>query len=389
MTGDGFEEPKGFQERVADMNFDFSDDQKTLKSEVRRFLDARCPPSASRAVLEDQATSYDAALWTAVADMGWIGAVIPEVYGGAGLGYIELCAIAEELGRAMAPIPFASTVYSFAEALLMAGSDAQKSALAPGLVSGAVIGCLATAESPGALAAENLRARVDDGRLTGAKQPVTDGDIATHAVVLARDQHGPGLFLVDLNARGAVRETLRTLDPSRSAARIMFHQAPCERLGAAGDGLHLLSAVLDRAAVLIAFEQVGAADRCLEMAKEYALGRYAFGRLVASYQAIKHKLADVYVKNELARSHAYFGAWALSANAAEMPAAAAAARLSASSAYDFAAKENVQVHGGMGFTWEADCHLHLRRSRQLGLVLGGPPVWRDRLARILDQSNAA
>jgi alkylation response protein AidB-like acyl-CoA dehydrogenase len=371
------------------MNFDFSDEQKALKTEARRFLDARCPPSAARAVLEDPALSYDTGLWNAVADMGWIGAAIPETYGGAGLGHIELCAIAEELGRAMAPIPFASTVYSFAEALLMAGSDTQKMALAPGLASGAVIGCLATAERAGALAAEDVRTRVEIGRLTGAKQPVTDGDIATHAIVLAQEQQGPGLFLVDLNGAGVQREMLRTLDPSRSAARITFDQAPCDRLGGAGDGLHLLSAVLDRAAVLTAFEQVGAADRCLEMAKAYALGRYAFGRLVASYQAIKHKLADVYVKNELARSHAYFGAWALSVNAVELPAAAAAARLSASAAYDYAAKENVQVHGGMGFTWEADCHLHLRRSRQLGLALGGPPVWRDRLARILDRSNAA
>jgi alkylation response protein AidB-like acyl-CoA dehydrogenase len=371
------------------MNFDFSDEQKALKAEARRFLDARCPPSAARAVLEDPARSYHTGLWTAVADMGWIGAVIPEAYGGAGLGHIELCAIAEELGRAMAPIPFASTVYSFAEALLMAGDEAQRAALAAGLISGAVIGCLATAESLGALAPDDLRTRADDGRLTGAKQPVTDGDVATHAVVLANDAHGPGLFLVDLNASGVARKTLRTLDPSRGAARISFDQTPCERLGAAGDGLELLSAVLDRAAVITAFEQVGGADRCLDMAKDYAMGRYAFGRLVASYQAIKHKLADVYVKNELARSHAYFGAWALSMNAAELPAAAAAARLAASSAYDFAAKENVQVHGGIGFTWEADCHLHLRRSRQLGLALGGPPVWRERLARILDQSNAA
>ena len=371
------------------MNFDFSDEQKALKAEARRFLEARCPPSAARAVLEDQALSYDAALWRAVADMGWIGAVIPEAYGGAGLGHIELCAIAEELGRAMAPIPIASTVYSFAEALLLAGTDAQKSALAPGVVSGDVIGCLATSERPGALSPGDVNTRVEGGRLSGLKQPVTDADIATHAIVLAKDKDGSGLFLVDLQGTGVRRETLKTLDPSRSAARLVFDEAPCDRLGAAGDGLHLLAAVLDRAAVLTAFEQVGAADRCLEMAKEYALGRYAFGRLVASYQAIKHKLADVYVKNELARSHAYFGAWALSVNAAELPAAAAAARLSASAAYDHAAKENVQVHGGMRFTWEADCHLHLRRSRQLGLALGGPPVWRDRLARILDQSNAA
>ncbi len=200
---------------------------------------------------------------------------------------------------------------------------------------------------------------------------------------------GPGLFLVDLAASGVTRETVATLDPTRSVARLGFEGAPCERLGDPGEGAQMLSAILDRAAVLFAFEQVGGADRCLEMARAYALERYAFGRVIASYQAIKHKLADMYVKTELARSNAYYGAWALATDAAELPEAAAAARISASAAYDFAAKENVQTHGGMGFTWEVDCHLHLRRSRQLGLALGGPPVWRERLVRRLERRNAA
>ena len=141
--------------------------------------------------------------------------------------------------------------------------------------------------------------------------------------------------------------------------------------------------------MLFAFEQVGGADKCLEMAKAYALERYAFGRVIASYQAIKHKLADIYVKSEIARSCAYFGAWALSTNAADLPEAAATARIAGSDAYDFAAKENLQTHGGMGFTWEVDCHLHLRRARQLALALGGPPVWEERLVRCLERRNAA
>ncbi len=371
------------------MNFDYSDDQKFLKDEARKFLDARCPPAITRAVLNDPDKSYDAALWRSVAEMGWTGAAIPEAYGGTGLGHVELCAIAEELGRVVAPIPFASTVYIFAEAVLRFGSEAQKAALLPGVAGGEVIGCLATAEAPGALAPDRVTATVEGDRLTGVKHPVTDGDIATHAIVLARTPEGAGLFLVDLAVAGVTRETVATLDPTRSAARLGFEGAPCERLGGAEEGAQMLSTILDGAAVMFAFEQVGGADRCLEMARTYALERYAFGRVIAGYQAIKHKLADMYVKTELARSNAYYGAWALASNAAELPEAAAAARLSASAAYDFAAKENVQTHGGMGFTWEVDCHLHLRRSRQLGLALGGPPVWRERLVRRLERRNAA
>ena len=150
-----------------------------------------------------------------------------------------------------------------------------------------------------------------------------------------------------------------------------------------------MQAVLDRAAVLLAFEQLGGADRALEMAKAYALDRVAFGRRIGGYQAIKHKLADMYVKNELARSNAYYGAWALTAGAAELPVAAAAARVSASEAFWFASKENIQTHGGIGFTWEADPQLYYRRSRQLSLVAGAPALWRERLVAQLEMKNAA
>ena len=370
------------------MNFDYSDDQKFLKTEARKFLAARCPPSVTRGVL-DNAVPFDRVLWQAVVEMGWTGTAVPEEHGGSGLGQVELCAIAEELGRVVAPIPFASAIYVFAEAVMKIGSLAQQSALLPGVVRGEVIGCLATSEGPGAISAETVSAHVADGRLTGTKTPVTDGDVATHAIVLAQGPAGPGLYLVDLSISGVERQVLRTLDPTRSAARLTFDGAACEGLGASDDGAAKLSDLLDRAAVLFAFEQVGGADRCLEMAKSYALERYAFGRVIGSYQAIKHKLADMYIKTELARSSAYYGAWALAADAPELPEAAAAARISATNAYDFAAKENIQTHGGMGFTWEVDCHLHLRRSRQLGLALGGPPVWRERLVRRIERRNAA
>src|SRR5579871_2074662 len=180
------------------MNFDFSDDQKFLKSEARRFLEARCPTTKARAVLDDPAKSYDSELWREVAAQGWLGAAIPEAYGGLGLGHLELCVIAEELGRSLAPIPFASTAYFLAEALLLAGSETQKEKWLPKIAAGEVIGCFATAEKAGALTEAQVQARVEGGKLTGTKLPVTDGDIADVAVVLAREAGQLGLFLVDL-----------------------------------------------------------------------------------------------------------------------------------------------------------------------------------------------
>jgi alkylation response protein AidB-like acyl-CoA dehydrogenase len=371
------------------MNFDFSDDQKFLKSEARKFLEGRCPTSKVRAVLDDPAKSYDADLWKEVAAQGWMGTTIPEENGGLGLGHLELCVIAEELGRALAPLPFASTVYFVAEALLMAGSDAQKAAWLPKIAAGEVIGCFATVERPGVLTEGQVQARVDGGKLTGTKIPVTDGDIADVAVVLARESGALSLFLIDLKAGGVTRETLETLDPTRGVAKLTFAGAPAERLGEVGEGLSLAEALLERAAVLLAFEQLGGADRALEMAKGYAMERYAFGRPIGSYQAIKHKLADMYVKNELARSNAYYGAWALETGASELPLAAAAARVSGCEASWYAAKENLQTHGGIGYTWQMDCHLFYRRAQQLGLVAGSAKAWKEKLVSQLERRNAA
>jgi alkylation response protein AidB-like acyl-CoA dehydrogenase len=371
------------------MDFDYTDDQKFLRTEARRFLESRSTIDVVRGVLNDDSKSYDAGLWKAVAEQGWLGAAIPEEHGGLGLGHIELAAIAEELGRALAPVPFASTVYFVAEAIMLAGSDAQKSKWLPKIAAGEVIGCFATSERAGALTEAQVQARVDGGKLSGVKIPVTDGDIADLAVVLAREGSRTSLFLVELAGSGVARETIQTLDPTRGVAKLTFTGSAAERLGEPGEGMALSDQVLNRAAVLLAFEQVGGADRALEMAKSYALERYAFGRPIGSYQAIKHKLADIYIKNELARSNAYYGAWALQTGAAELPVAAAAARVAACEAFWFAAKENLQTHGGMGYTWEVDCHLFYRRAQQLGLVAGGAKAWKERLVTELERRNAA
>ena len=371
------------------MDFDFSDDQKFLKDEARKFLDGRCGPTVVRGVLDDASRSFDQGLWAAVAEQGWLGACIPEEFNGLGLGRVELCAIAEELGRAVAPIPFSSTIYFFAEALMLVGNDAQKAALLPKVAAGYVIGCFAVSEGPGAPSPASIQAKFENGMLTGAKIPVTDGDCAHSAIVVAREGAGVSLLLVDLNQPGVTRTTLKTLDPTRGHAKLEFRQAKAERLGEAGQGWNLAEAVLDRAAVLLAFEQVGGSQACLEMATDFAKSRYAFSRPIGSFQAIKHKLADMYVAIEVARSNAYYGAWALSTEAAELPFAAAASRAAASDAYYMCAKENIQTHGGMGFTWEVDCHLFFRRAKLLALQAGAPAVWKEKLVKRLEQRNAA
>ena len=367
------------------MNFDFSDDQKVLRDQARKFLSQHAAPTRVRKILETDAP-YDVELWKGMAEQGWPGTAIPESFGGAGFGYLELCVIAEELGRSLAPTPFSSSVYLATEALLLAGSDAQKKQWLPKLAMGEAIGCFALAEG-GVPSEKSIATRAAGGKLRGTKTPVADGDVADVAVVVARSDAGPSLYLVDLKGAGVTRTTVKTVDPTRSHARVVFDGAIAEPLGAPGQGWALAQNVLDRAAVLVAFEQVGGAQAALDMGREYALGRFAFGRPIASFQAIKHKLVDMYVATELARSNAYYAAWALSTGAPELPIAAAAARVSATEAFWLSAKENIQTHGGMGFTWEFDCHLYYRRAKLLALSLGSARHWKHELITRLSTKN--
>jgi len=371
------------------MNFDFSEDQKFLAGEARKFLEAESAIPVVREVLNDDSKDYSEALWKKIAEMGWLGTAIPEEQGGLGLGMLEMCVLAEEMGRVLAPVPFSSTAYYLTEAVKVAGSDEVKNDILPRIVAGEIIGCYAASEGPGHPDAANLKTTFDGSTVSGTKIPVADGGIATHALVLAKEGSGASLVLVDLSGAGVTRKSLSTLDPTRGHAELTFSKTPGVRLGKAGDGESLNDQLLDKVAVLLAFEQLGGASRCLEMAKDYALQRYAFGRPIAGNQAIKHKLAEMYVKNEVARSNCFYGAWALSTDAPEMPEAAAAARVAASEAFWFASKENIQTHGGMGFTWEVDCHLYYRRAKLLAVQAGGPKVWKEKLVRALEQKNAA
>jgi acyl-CoA dehydrogenase len=371
------------------VNFDFSDDIKAVREEARRFLQNRCPPAAVRRVL-DGAISFDKDLWTEIGALGWLGAGIPDEMGGSGIGDDALCVLAGEMGASLAPVPFSSCAYLAAQAILLAGDDAQKHALLPKIASGASITTVALAEGPGNPSPAAIGVTYRDGRLSGTKWPVPDGAIADHAIVVAKDSEGKiGFYHVALDGEGVARHSLQTIDPTRNYATLTFTQAPARALRANGEGWELVSRLLDRAAVFFAFEQVGGAEAALMMARDYALERYAFGRSIASFQAIKHKLADMYVAVELARAHAYYAAWALSHDAPELASAASAARVAAGDAYYLATKENIQIHGGMGFTWEMNCHLYYRRAKSLSVLLGSSGFWRDRLIEELVQVEAA
>jgi len=362
------------------VNFDFSDDQRLLQDAVRAMLAETSTSQAVREVLEGRA-SHSEAVWRNLIEMGAAGAAIPEQYGGAGLGYLELCLVAEEAGRHLAAVPLSSSFYLAAEAILRAGNDAQKQRWLPRIARGELVATAALGSR------ERYRAPAplafDGATLTGTSPALVDGDIAGLAVLRV----GDALVLVDLAGAGVSRRPVPTLDPTRPLAALHFDRTPAECLSATAAAA-VAARVLDGAAVLLAFEQVGGAARILEATRDYALERKAFGRQIGSFQAMKHRMAEIYTAIELARVHTYYGAWALSSDAPELPKAAAAARVAATRAYTFAAEEGIELHGGIGFTWEMDCHLHYRRARHLGQLIGSEHAWRARLADALIKEAA-
>jgi alkylation response protein AidB-like acyl-CoA dehydrogenase len=354
------------------MNFDYSDEERALADQARRLLAERAPPAMIRALLEGEGREPATALWTEVSALGWPAVAIPEEHGGLGFGHVALCALAEEIGRATAPLPMLPSIYLAAEAIAIGGSPAQKARWLPRIAAGEIVAT--------AIVGDNVRVADDAGRLTLPATLAPFGGEASLAVVAGRD----GAWLVDFDQPGIERSPVRTIDQSLPCAMVA-----CDRVVA--EPLESIDAerILARAAVLVAFEQIGGADACLDMALGYVRERRTFGRVIGSYQAVKHRLADIYVANQLARSNAYYAAWALAADAPQLPLAAATARVSATAAYELAARENIQLHGGIGFTWEADCHLHYRRSRMLAQIIEPIDAWNRRLAAALDREGAA
>lgn len=345
------------------MNFQFSDDAEALRDQARKFLSERADRPRARAVMESGA-SHDADLWADIVALGWPALRIPEAHGGLGLSILHLCVLAEEVGRALAPVPFTSSVLLATEALLISGTPDQQAHWLPKLAEGSAIGTVALSARP----------------VTGdTLAPVHDA-AAADFIIFARPD---GLALIETAA--CTVEPVETIDLVRRSARVT-PTAPAQPMAG---GPAAAEAFQQSAAILLAFEGLGGADAAMDMAIAYTQQRVAFGRKIAGYQAVKHRLADMYIKNQLARSHAYYGAWALSTDAPERAQAAAGARLAALDAYQFAAEENVQLHGGIGFTWESDCQFFYRRARTLALALGGKALWSDRLVRALEQRNSA
>ncbi|ROM33932.1 hypothetical protein BK648_24540 [Pseudomonas poae] len=368
------------------MNFDFSEEQEEIRRQARRFLAER--REQLRDVLDGEA-SYDVSAWQAVVDMGWPAAAIAEEQGGLGLGYLELCVLAEEFGGALVPVPFVSSVLQATEAIKLADDTAQANEWLPRLANGELIGTLAFSEGQaGRSWSDRPQAIVEQGRLSGCKTPVADGlaaNLAVVSAVAAEDGDSFGWWLVSLEQPGVSRSADDAVDRVRKHATLQFDRAEAIRLGKPGSGADMARQLMNVTAVLTAFEQLGGAEAALAMAIDYSKTRQAFGRTIGGYQALKHKMADIYVKNQLARSHAYFGAWALAHQAPQLPLAAAGARLAAIDAFNFAAEENVEVHGGIGFTWESDCQLLYRRARLLAVSLGGRQRWARQLVAQLAQ----
>tara|TARA_S200000501_G_scaffold315917_1_gene308460 strand:+ start:18974 stop:20080 length:1107 start_codon:yes stop_codon:yes gene_type:complete len=368
------------------MNFEFSDDQKLIQDQARQFLAEHSPLTATRGVMDGQ-TAYDSHLWKSIVDLGWTATAIHEQYGGLGLGSLELCVIAQELGRSLTPIPFFSTIYLAAQIIQQHGNEQQKQRLLPSIAAGETIVCLASSELAGQHLFKAKQTQYSNRRLSGKKIAVLDGVKADYAIVSATDTNKKhSLYLVNLHQADIQRTLTPSIDSSRPLSSIEFINAVAEPLGANDTASAILTEAFDRAAVFTSFEQLGGCEASMQMGINYTKQRFAFGRSVASFQAIKHIFADMYVAIELARSNAYFAAWALSVNDKKLPLAAATARVSAIDAYYFCSKENIEVHGGMGFTWEFDCHLYYKRAQLLSSIIGSSRWWREQLvSRLLDE----
>jgi alkylation response protein AidB-like acyl-CoA dehydrogenase len=372
------------------MRFGFSDEQEELRRVVRRFLEDRSPPAEVRRWMETE-PGFDREVWRRLAsELGVTGVHLPEEYGGQALGQVELCIVLEEMGRALLCAPYFASVVLGAQAILAAGSDAQRKDLLPGIASGETIATLALCEPAGRWDAEGiaLAATRSGGefRLDGVKTLVVDGCSAHLIVVAARlagtsGADGVSLFTVAADAPGLVRRAQDALDPTRRLARLELSGVRAAPLGEPGHGWPAVARTLDLAAIALANEMVGSAQKLLEMSVEYAKTRVQFGRPIGSFQAIKHKCADVLLELELARSAAYYAAAAADEQEAELPALASLAKAYASDALVQAAAETIQIHGGIGFTWEHDAHLYFKRAKASEVFLGDPTYHRELLAQ--------
>ena len=369
------------------MTFAFSEDQQELRSTAARFLEEKSSSSTVRELMESQ-DGFDEGTWKQMADLGWFGMAIPEEYGGLGFGFVEITVLMEEMGKRLLPAPYLSSIILGANAILNAGTDEQKKDLLPGIADGTTRATLAFVEPSGKweLGGIELAATESGGNwtLTGDKSYVLDGHTATLLVVAARTGTDEiSLFTVDPDAEGVTRTPLETLDMTRKQAKVSFANTPATLLGERGAGTAALQKTLDQAAAALSAEMVGGAQQCLDASTQYAKERYQFGRPIGSFQAIKHKCANMLMEVEMSRSAAYYAGWAAAEDPEELSLAASLSKAYCSDAYFHAAAENIQIHGGIGFTWEHDAHLYFRRAKSSEIYLGDATYHRELVAQKL------
>ena len=367
------------------MQFAFTEEQDQLRGFVRQFLEEKSSEAIVRELMDTE-SGYDAAVWSQMAEqLGLQSLVIPEEFGGQGYSWVELVVVLEEMGRALLCAPFFSTVVLATSALTLADDAKAAGEYLPKIASGELIATVAMTAENGRWDEEGVTATAtlsgDAWTLDGAKHYVLDGHLAGLLIVAARTEAGVSLFAVDGDAEGLTRTSLATMDQTRKQARVELAGTPGRLIGTDGAGWDTMVKVLDRAAVGLAAEQVGGAQMVLDMAVEYAKVRVQFGRPIGSFQAIKHKCADMLLEVESAKSAAYYAAWCAAEDNDELPAMASLAKSYCSEAYFHASAENIQIHGGIGFTWEHPAHLYFKRAKSSELLFGDPTYHRELLAQ--------
>jgi alkylation response protein AidB-like acyl-CoA dehydrogenase len=370
------------------IQFAFTDEQEQFRSAVRRFLNDKSPTTEVRRLMATT-EGYDPATWRQLSgELGLPGIHIPERYGGSGFGMVELCIVMEEFGRALICAPYFSTAVLAANAIMNAGSEAQKSSLLRDIASGARLATLAVTELNGEWDPREIelvaKPDADGYLLEGTKSYVVDGHLADLLIVAARlpstsGLEGLALFTLAADASGVEQRLLNSMDPTRKIARLDFHDARAELLGTVDGGAEQLIRTLDQAAIALANEMVGGAQKLFDSALDYAKLRVQFGRTIGSFQAIKHKLADLLLDLELAKSAAYYAAQAATVEDPEWPPLASLAKAAASETYLHTAVECIQIHGGIGFTWDNDTHLWFKRAKSSEVFLGQPSYHRELL----------
>jgi alkylation response protein AidB-like acyl-CoA dehydrogenase len=375
------------------MNFGFTDEQELLRKTARDYLAESAPMTRVREIMEGP-SGHSTELWKQLAELGWTGLALPEDFGGAGLGMVELCIVLEELGRSLAPVPFLPTALA-AAAILAVGDEEQQAQWLPRISAGDAIASLAITEERGTEDPRDLllRAQPTTGgwSLDGRKLFVPDAGSADLLVVAARiegeGERGLGLFLVPTDTAGVEQTAMSSMDLLRPLSEVSFAGAEVSGSALLGDDRDVwprLSAVLDRGRVMIAAEMTGGAEQCLEASVEYAKQRVQFGKPIGVNQAIKHKCADMLFEVESSKSITYYAAWAAQEANDEAELTAAMAKAYVSDAYRHVSAENIQIHGGVGFTWEYDCHLFFKRAKSDEAWLGDASHHRERVAQLLE-----